>query len=73
MVKIYNRAKLPYDIIGKIIDHYIKSGDDGETLYIGKQDIVRFEYKNKKYEAYIEYREGYVYWLFNKINEIKYN
>ena len=71
MLKIQNKAKLPYKIIGQVIDHYMNNGKE-ETFYVGKKDIIKFEYKNKGYEADIEYTENSVYWSFFGIYKIKY-
>ena len=64
MIKLHSRTHLPYKIMGQVIDHYVNSGDEGETHYNGKIDNVRFEYKHKIYNAQIRYGEKDVDWYF---------
>ena len=55
MIKIDNKANLPYEVIGKVFDKYIES-DLETTIYDGKVDIVLFEYKKKEYKIEIVYK-----------------
>ena len=73
MIKIHSKTDLPYRIIGQVIDHYVNTGDDGETHYAGKIDHVRFEYKNKGYSAQLKYGTRDVDWYFFEEDTIVYD
>lgn len=62
-MKIVNDAKLPYRVIGKIIDDTINS-DYQDTIYYGKIDVFKIEYQNKKYNVQIRYLKKYTEWRF---------
>ena len=62
-MKIVNDAKLPYRVIGKIIDDAMNS-DYQDTIYYGKIDAFKIEYQNIKYNVQIRYLKRYVEWRF---------
>lgn len=62
-MKIVNDAKLPYRIIGKVIDDVTESNYQ-DTIYYGKIEIFKIEYQNKVYRVQIRYLKKYVEWRF---------
>lgn len=65
-MKINNIAKLPYKVIGDLIDQCMKEYQ-GETFYIGKVSIFRFEYKNKLYRGRIRYLKTFTEWTIEEV------
>ena len=65
---IVNNAKLPYRIIGKIIDDYINDYED--TIYVGKLEILAIDYKDILYNVQIRYLKRYIEFSFNETEEI---
>lgn len=66
---IVNKAKLPYGIIGKIIDDYINDYED-TTFYVGKLEILVIDYKDILYNVQIRYLKRYIEFSFNEMEEI---
>ena len=66
---IINKAKLPYGIIGKIIDDYINDYED-TTFYVGKLEILVIDYKDILYNVQIRYLKRYIEFSFNEMEEI---
>ena len=62
-MKIVNEARLPYRIIGRIIDEYIENSY-ANTCYVGKIEYFEFSYKNETYKCQIRYLKRYVEWVF---------
>ena len=62
---IINEAKLPYGIIGKVIDDYLNEYED--TYYIGKLETIIIDYKNSIYNVQIRYLKRYVEFRFRKM------
>jgi hypothetical protein len=62
-MKIVNDTKLPYQIIGKVIDNIINS-DYQDTIYYGKIQTFKIEYQDKNYNVQIRYLKKYVEWRF---------
>jgi hypothetical protein len=62
-MKIVNDAKLPYRVIGKIIDDTMNYGYQ-DTIFYGKIDNFKIEYQNKKYNVQIRYLKRYTEWRF---------
>ena len=56
MIKIKNESKIPYKIIGGVIDDMEKIPI---TVYEGKVDYVDFTYKDKIYTIMVEYSSKY--------------
>jgi len=73
MIKLHNKTNLSYKIMGQVIDHYVNSGDEGETHYPGKIDRIKFEYQNKNYSAQVKYSERDVDWYFFDDTKIIYD
>ena len=66
---IVNKAKLPYGIIGKIIDDYINDYED-TTFYVGKLEILVIDYKDTLYNVQIRYLKRYIEFRFEEMEEI---
>lgn len=64
---IANNAKLPYGIIGKIIDDYLNEYED--TYYVGKLETIIIDYKNSVYNVQIRYLKRYVEFIFEKMED----
>lgn len=62
-MKIVNEAKLPYKIIGQVIDDCINNKYD-DTCYFGKIEYFTIEFKNILYRVQIRYLKKYVEWRF---------
>ena len=61
---IANNAKLPYKIIGKVIDDY--KNDFEDTLYVGKFELLVIDYKNQLYSVSVRYLKKYIeFYMFN--------
>lgn len=67
-MKIVNKAKLPYEVIGQIIDKYI-ADSYADTCYYGKIDYFRMKYKGQIYQVQIRYLKSYVEWKFNDMRD----
>ena len=65
---IINKAKLPYGIIGKIIDDYINDYED-TTFYVGKLEILVIDYKDILYNVQIRYLKRYIEFRFDEMEE----
>lgn len=57
MIKIKNDLKIPYSVIGEVIDDFSKIPI---KVYEGKIDYVDFTYKDKMYALKIEYSAKYI-------------
>lgn len=66
---IVNNAKLPYKIIGKIIDDY--KNDFEDTLYVGKLELLVIDYKDKFYSVSVRYLKKYIEFRFENYVEVK--
>lgn len=66
-MKIINEAKLPFEVIGQIIDKYI-ADSYGDTLYYGKIDYFKMKYKGQIYKVQVRYLKRYVEWRFYENN-----
>ena len=66
---IVNKAKLPYGIIGKIIDDYINDYED-TTFYVGKLEILVIDYTDTLYNVQIRYLKRYIEFRFEEMEEI---
>ena len=64
-MKINNIAKLPYKIIGEVIDKCMKD-NQGDTCYVGKVFAFKFEYKSKIYRGQIRYLKTFVEWTIKE-------
>jgi len=62
-MKIINEARLPYKIIGQVIDDVINRDED-ETIYTGKVESFTIDYKDNLYKVQIRYLKSYVEWRF---------
>lgn len=62
-MKIINEARLPYKIIGQVIDDVINRGED-ETIYTGKVEAFTIDYKDNLYKVQIRYLKRFVEWRF---------
>ena len=58
-IKIKNKADIPYEIIGVLIDYYLKQIESKE-YEPGWIQYFEFEYKRQKYTAYIEYMNKHI-------------
>lgn len=66
---IVNNAKLPYKIIGKVIDDY--KNDFEDTLYVGKFELLVIDYKDKLYSVSVRYLKKYIEFRFENYVEVK--
>lgn len=66
---IVNNVKLPYKIIGKVIDDY--KNDFEDTHYVGKLETVIIDYKNTVYIVHIRYLKKYIEFRFEDYVEVK--
>ena len=66
---IVNNAKLPYKIIGKVIDDY--KNDFEDTLYVGKFELLVIDYKNQLYSISVRYLKKYIEFRFENYVEVK--
>lgn len=66
---IVNNAKLPYKIIGKVIDDY--KNDFEDTLYVGKLELLVIDYKDKLYSVSVRYLKKYIEFRFENYVEVK--
>lgn len=66
---IVNNAKLPYKIIGKVIDDY--KNDFEDTLYVGKFELIVIDYKDKLYSVSVRYLKKYIEFRFENYVEVK--
>lgn len=66
---IVNNAKLPYKIIGKVIDDY--KNDFEDTLYVGKFELLVIDYKNQLYSVSVRYLKKYIEFRFENYVEVK--
>lgn len=64
---IVNNAKLPYKIIGKVIDDY--KNDFEDTLYVGKLELLVIDYKDKLYSVSVRYLKKYIEFRFENYME----
>ena len=69
MTKIKNKCKLPYKIIGSIMDDYINQSPE-DTLYEGKIDIFDFVWRSTKYHVQIRYMKRDIEWRFTEVGDI---
>ncbi len=58
-MKIINEARLPYEVIGQIIDKYINENIE-DTLYYYKIEYFNFRYNKKIYKMQVRYLKKYV-------------
>ena len=67
-MKIINKTKLSYSLIGAIIDKIIESNAD-DTLYHGKVDftIIKLNNYEHKIKVQIRYLKRYTEWYFTEI------
>lgn len=72
MIKINNKTKLnrklTYKAIGSIIDKYIND-EKLETLYVGKEDKIYFEYGEYSYKLEVRYGKRDVTYTFSNAKE----
>lgn len=66
---IVNNTKLPYKIIGKVIDDY--KNDFEDTLYVGKFELLVIDYKDKLYSVSVRYLKKYIEFRFENYVEVK--
>ena len=64
---IVNKAKLPYGVIGKLIDNYINDYED--TIYVGKIEIIVIDFKGRLYNVQIRYLKRYVEFRFEEMED----
>lgn len=62
---IVNNAKLPYKVIGKIIDDY--KNDFEDTHYVGKLETIIIDYKDIIYTVHIRYLKKYIEFRFESM------
>lgn len=62
-MKLINKAKLPYKVIGQIIDDITKKEPE-TTIYVGKIEYFEFVYKDQRYKCQIRYMKTGVEWRF---------
>ena len=64
---IVNKAKLPYGVIGKLIDDY--KNDFEDTYYVGKLETIIIDYKDIVYIVHIRYLKKYIEFRFENYME----
>lgn len=64
---IVNKAKLPYGVIGKLIDDYINDYED--TIYVGKIEIMVIDFRGRLYNVQIRYLKRYVEFRFEEMED----
>lgn len=55
-VNITNKTNVPYEVIGRVYDKYLKSINAGDTIYENKVDYQLLDYKRKSYKIKIEFK-----------------
>ena len=60
---IVNNAKLPYQLIGKVIDDYLNNYEE-DTFYAGKTEIIVIDYQERVYSITIRYLKRYIEFRF---------
>ena len=67
MIKIDNKANLPYEVIGRVFDKYIDR-DLQMTIFDGMKEYELFNYKRKEYKMTIEYKTTYTKLSVEEVN-----
>jgi len=67
-VKIINEAKLPYKVIGQVIDDYLND-DRQTTIYYGKTELFTIDYKDILYRVQVRYLKRYIEYYFREYKE----
>ena len=67
-VKIINEAKLPYKVIGQVIDDYLND-DRQTTIYYGKTELFTIDYKDILYKVQVRYLKRYIEYYFREYKE----
>lgn len=55
-LNINNKTNVPFEIIGRVYDKFVKSIDLGDTIYENKVEYQLFDYKRKSYKMKIEFK-----------------
>lgn len=55
-LNITNKTNVPYEVIGRVYDKYLKSINAGDTIYENKVEYQLFDYKRKDYKMKIEFK-----------------
>lgn len=66
MKLIDNCTDLSNEEIGRLIDEINKGLD---TIYYGKQDYIKFKYKERIIVVYITYLKRYVKYVFDELRK----
>ena len=67
-VKIINEAKLPYKVIGQVIDDYLNDFRQ-ITIYYGKTELFTIDYKDILYRVQVRYLKRYIEYYFREYKE----
>lgn len=67
-IKIINETKLPYKVIGQVIDDYINDGRQ-ITIYYGMIELFAIDYKDILYRVQVRYLKRYIEWRFMKYED----
>lgn len=67
-VRIINEAKLPYKVIGQVIDNYLNDFRQ-TTIYYGKTELFTIDYKDILYRVQVRYLKRYIEYYFREYKE----
>ena len=66
MIKIDNKANLPYEVIGRVLDKYIEKQAELYTKL--SKECELFNYKRKEYKMIIEYKKNCINISVEEVN-----
>ena len=66
MIKLNNKAYLPYEVIGRVLDKYIEKQADLYTKSAKEYEL--FNYKRKEYKMIIEYKKNCINISVEEVN-----
>lgn len=68
-ISIKNNTDLSIELIAKVIDHYMDTGDPGETLYFGKVDSITFEIYERKFKCTVLYLKREIQYIIEEVSD----
>ena len=68
-ISIKNNTDLSIELIAKVIDHYMDTGDPGETFYFGKIDSITFKMYERKFKCTVLYLKREIQYIIEEVQD----
>jgi len=66
-ISIKNNTDLSIELVAKVIDHYMDTGDPGETFYFGKVDSITFDVYERKFKCTVLYLKREIQYIIEEV------